>query len=35
MKEFFNITESKYQFEMYDVTTLITILNVAFILMGF
>ena len=35
MREFFSITESKYQFEMYDVTTLITILNVAFILMGF
>ena len=35
MKEFFSITESRYHFEMYDVTTLITILNVAFILMGF
>ena len=35
MKKFFNITKDKYEFEMADLTTLITILNVAFILMGF
>ena len=35
IKEFFNITEKEYKFEMYDLTTLITVLNVAFILMGF
>lgn len=35
VKEFFNITDKEYKFEMYDLTTLITVLNVAFIIMRF
>lgn len=35
MREFFGIKESNYKFEMADLTTLVTILNVAFVLMGF
>ena len=35
VKEFFNITDKEYKFEMYDLTTLITVLNVAFVIMGF
>lgn len=35
MKEFFSITEDSYKFEIMDLFTFITILNVAFILMGF
>lgn len=35
MKEFFSITEKEYRFEIFDLTALITILNVAFILMSF
>ena len=35
VKEFFSIKETEYKFEMYDLTSLITILNVAFVLMGF
>lgn len=35
MKNFFSIKEEKYVFEMADLTTLITILNVSFILIGF
>lgn len=35
VKEFFSITDKEYKFEMYDLTTLITVLNVAFIIMGF
>lgn len=35
MKEFFSITENSYKFEIMDLFTFITILNVAFILMGF
>ena len=35
MKKFFVIKTERYEFEMSDLTTLITILNVAFILMGF
>ena len=35
LKEFFSIKENSYKFEMTDLTTLVTILNVAFILMGF
>ena len=35
IKEFFSITEKTYQFEIFDLTALITILNVAFIVMGF
>ena len=34
VKEFFNITDKEYKFEMYDLTTLITVLNVAFVIMG-
>ena len=35
MKEFFSITEKKYVFEVADLTTTITILNVLFVLCGF
>ena len=35
MREFFSIKEKEYKFEIWDLTALITILNVAFILMGF
>lgn len=35
MKKFFNITENKYQFEIMDIITLLTIFNVAFIICGF
>ena len=35
MREFFTIEEKEYKFEVWDLTALITILNVAFILMGF
>ena len=35
MKKFFEIKTGRYEFEMSDLTTLITILNVVFILMGF
>ena len=35
MKNFFEIKTDRYEFEMSDLTTLITILNVAFILMSF
>lgn len=35
MKKFFSIKEDKYIFEIFDLTALITILNVAFVLMGF
>lgn len=35
LKEFFSIKENSYKFEMADLTTLVTILNVAFILMRF
>ena len=35
MSEFFSIEEKEYKFEIWDLTALITILNVAFILMGF
>ena len=35
MKEFFSITEKKYVFEVADLTTIITILNVLFVLRGF
>lgn len=35
IKEFFSITEKEYKFEIWDLTSLITVLNVAFILMGF
>ena len=35
MKDFFNIKENNYRFEIYDLTALVTIFNVAFVLMGF
>lgn len=35
MKKFFDITSENYEFEIYDLTALITILNVSFILLGF
>ena len=35
IKDFFSITEKEYKFEIWDLTAIITILNVAFILMGF
>ena len=35
MREFFTIEEKEYKFEIWDLTAFITILNVAFILMGF
>ena len=35
MREFFSIEEKEYKFEIWDLTALITILNVAFILIGF
>ena len=35
MKKFFGINAEKYEFEIWDITTIITILNVAFIVMGF
>lgn len=35
IKNFFSITESGYKFNIYDLTSLITVLNVTFIVMGF
>lgn len=35
IKKFFSITEKEYRFEIWDLTSLITVLNVALILMGF
>ena len=35
MKEFFSITENHYQFNIFDVTALFTILNVAFSMLGY
>lgn len=35
MKKFFGIKENHYVFEWADFTTLLTILNVAFLIMGF
>lgn len=35
IKTFFGITDSNYKFEIFDITTIITILNVALILAGF
>lgn len=34
MKEFFNIKSDKYRFEIYDLTALFTVINVALIIMG-
>ena len=35
IKKFFSVTEKEYRFEIWDLTSLITVLNVALILMGF
>lgn len=35
MRNFFSITYKKYQFEIFDVVSILTVLNVAFILVGF
>lgn len=35
MKKFFSITEKKYKFEWMDFFTVLTILNVTFVIMGF
>lgn len=35
MKKFFSITEEKYVFEWMDIFTILTILNVSFVLLGF
>lgn len=35
MRNFFSITHKKYQFEIFDVVSILTVLNVAFILVGF
>jgi len=34
IKNFFSITESKYKFEIIDILSLLTVLNVALILVG-
>ena len=35
MKNFFGITENKYKFEWMDIFTILTILNVTLVLLGF
>ena len=35
MREFFGIEDNGYRFEIYDLMSLVTVLNVAFVLMGF
>lgn len=35
MKKFFSINTAQYTFEIFDITSLITVLNVAFIIFGF
>lgn len=35
MKKFFGIMENRYVFEIFDLTSLITIINVALIVLGF
>lgn len=35
MKKFFGIEEENYRFEIFDLTAIITILNVLFIVLGF
>lgn len=35
IKKFFNITENKYFFEISDLTSFITVLNVLFVILGF
>lgn len=34
IKKFFSITENKYQFEIFDILSILTVLNVALILVG-
>jgi len=34
IKKFFSITETKYQFEIFDILTILTVLNVTLILVG-
>lgn len=35
MRDFFGIEDNGYRFEIYDLMSLVTVLNVAFVLMGF
>ena len=35
MRDFFSIKEEYYRFEIYDLTAILTILNVVFVLMGY
>ena len=35
MEQFFGITEGKYKFEIFDLTAILTVLNVVFVLIGF
>ena len=35
MRDFFSIKEEYYRFEVYDLTAILTILNVVFVLMGY
>lgn len=35
MKKFFSVTEDHYVFEIFDITSLLTVLNVALVLAGF
>ena len=35
MKKFFSIIQPRYKFEIFDITAIITILNVVFIIFGF
>lgn len=35
MRDFFNIKDDYYRFEIYDLTAILTILNVMFVLMGY
>ena len=35
MRDFFQIKEDYYRFEIYDLTAILTILNVVFVLMGY
>lgn len=35
IKKFFGIKEENYRFEIWDLTSVVTVLNVVFVLMGF
>ena len=35
MRDFFGIEDNGYRFEIYDLMSLVTVLNVTFVLMGF